>query len=121
VAWRTAPFFIPSQQCLAQKESAPTEEGFSMEKKYILGSDRDRLGTAGDEDTFTFEQGVTETGNRLYVGNLTMNSSDDSSATENSDLAFWGDLSYPAGDGESDVITANIGPDSSMYLDGILV
>jgi hypothetical protein len=77
------------------------------------------------DDTFTFEQSVTETGNRLYVGNLTMNSSEDSSAgggsqTTNSDLAFWGDLSYQVGDGELDVITAT-SQDSSMYLDGILV
>ena len=42
---------------------------------YILGSDRERFDTAGDADTFTFNQSVTETGNRLYVGNLTMDSS----------------------------------------------
>ena len=80
---------------------------------------------SGDGDTFNFDQSVTETANRLYVGNLTMNSSDDSSAgggvqTTNSDLAFWGNLAS-AGDGELDVITANSGQDFAMYLDGVLV
>jgi len=59
--------------------------GFSM-PIYILGSDRERFDTAGDADTFTFNQSVTETGNRLYVGNLTMDSSYGS-----------GDTSYDSG------------------------
>jgi hypothetical protein len=58
----------------SERERFDTGE-FSM-PVYILGSDREwRFDTAGDADTFTFDQSVTETGNRLYVGNLTMDSS----------------------------------------------
>jgi hypothetical protein len=92
---------------------------------------------AGDADTFSFDPSVTESGNRLYVGNLTMDSSTDlagSGVHTSSDLAFWGDRAEPnelsltdagdpvvLGDGEGDIVTINRGQDSAMYLDGVLV